>query len=345
MSRTETSIIYQTQGILSILSRSWNLVRANLKKVLLIVAPATLMNLIFHILLSLISSQPFLTNNNPANIGVSLLVLALTFLFSIPTLIVSLFSYFTLGRYFYFAITDPQPPSIKACVIYLAKNWLPLSGLVVLLGLIVTGLVVVNVVLLYLGLVLVASIVGILAASGATSGAFLPKLMMAAFVLVIGFASLAGLITLASLEGFLFSFPITSLITAKPEQRLSIWQHLSQSYQLLFRHFPAVVLFSLGLLFFSWTLLIVLMGPIYVWMAIESARIHSSIHLPLYIQTIHNIWASLTNMLIMPLLASAMALFWYDCQTRSRGLDLQLWLQKLKARKSGHSLSSEEAAT
>lgn len=345
MNSTETTIIYQTQGILSILSRSWNLVRANLKKVLIIVAPATLMNLVLHILLSLVSSQPFLTKGNPINIGVSLLVLALTFLFSIPTLILSLFCYFTLGRYFYLAIINPQPPTIRECVIYMSKNWLPLSGLVILLGLIVTGLVVVNVVVFYLGLMLVGSIVTILAASGATNSAFLPKLMMAAFILVVGFASLAGLIALGSLEGFLFSFPITSLITAKSEQRLSIWQHISQSYQLLFRHFPAVVLFSLGLLFFSWALLIVLMGPIYLWMAIESARIHTTLHLPFYIQAIHNIWASLTNMLIMPLLASAMALFWYDCQTRSRGLDLQLWLQKLKARKSGQLQSSGEAAT
>lgn len=345
MSNATAPVIYQNQGILSILSRSWNLVRNNLKASLLMVAPPTVMNILFFIFLSMISSQAFLTEATPVHLGIRLLIAILAMLFSIPTLIVSTLCYFTMCRYFYCAIINPKPPAIQECALYLLKKWLPISGLVAGLGLLVTGLVVVNIIVFYLGILLVGAIMGAVGLSVGNSDALLPKLMMIAFVLVLGFVLLAGLIALGSLEVFLFSFPITSLVTEQSDSKKSVWQHLNQSYQLLFRNFPGAVLFSLGLLFFSWILLIVLMSPVYLWILVESTRISLSFQstLPFYIQTILNLWSSLTNMLITPLIASAMALFWYDCQTRSKGLDLQLWLEKLQGLKPGQAQGNTES--
>lgn len=333
MNQSVTPVIYQSQGTLTILSRSWNLVRSNLKPSLLMIAPSTLMNIAFFLLLSLISSQAFLTEATAINLSIRLLLLLASILFSIPTILVSTLSYLAMCRYFYLTIVSPRPPSIKACFTYLLRKWLPLGGLVLILGALMVGLVIANIIVFYLGILLVSFIVGILGASAATGETLFPKLMMMAFVLVTGFVLFAGLIVLGSLEAFLFSFPITSVATETENPGKNIWQHLKQAYQLLFRNFSKVVLFSLGLLIFSWLLLGVLVSPVYFWVMMESTRISLKTSLPFYIQAVLNLWSSLANMLIAPLIASAMALFWYDCKTRSQGLDLKLWLDRLKHNK------------
>lgn len=337
MSASSALIIYQSQGPLTLLSRAWNLLRANLKKCLLIMALPTLMNTVFHVLLSLLSNKSFLTSATATDFVWRILLLGGAMLFSIPTLITWLVSCCLLCRFFYLSLLCDEAPSIRDCLRYLGKIWLPLTGLIMLLGLMVLGLIMLNFIVFYLGLMLVGVTVVAMGATGAAADAILPKLMMVAFVLVIGFVAFVLLISLGALEGFLFSFPVTSLLTAQEGGKKSVWRHIGDSYKLLFRYFPGVVTFSIGLLLLSWTMMGVMAAPAYLWMIIEMTRTGFDSHhtIPLYAQTILNIWSSLTNLVMMPFLISAMTLFWYDCQVRGQGLDIRLWLDKIRNRGGG----------
>ena len=77
-------------------------------------------------------------------------------------------------------------------------------------------------------------------------------------------------------------------------------------------------------------MLSVLLSPVILWMGIEQTRLGLHQTVPLYLQTAWNVWNSLANGLMMPYYISALILMWYDCQVRSEGLDLQLWLDQLQ---------------
>lgn len=337
MTANPSTVIYQSQGILTIMSRAWTLARVNLKAILLIMLPPTLLNTALHILLSLLSSRSFLTTANATELGSSLLLLAGAGLLSIPTIVAWLISYCLMGRFFYLALLRREAPSIKECLQHLSCHWLALAGLTIVLGLLVLGLVVVTLVISYLGLILVGFVMAALVASVNKATPGFPALMMGIFALVVGFVALVLVVSLIALELFLFNFPIMSVLTVT-DRRKKFSAHLSDSFQLLFKHFPRVLLFSVAALMLSWTFMGVMLGPASIWMAVEMARagIGNQHTLPVYMQTIWNIWSSLANCLIMPFHVSALTLFWYDCQVRGEGLDLKLWLERLRIRKSGN---------
>ncbi|WP_373530977.1 hypothetical protein [Vampirovibrio sp.] len=328
MTALPAPVIYPPQGILTLISRAWTLVRVNLKVVLLLMAVPAILNTLFHILLSLFSNQAFLTQVGVGELAIRLLLLAGTCVLIIPVFLAWLISYGMLCRFFYLSLLRNTTPSLKECFQHLRANALPLMGMTVLLGLMFLGLLVVTLVIFYLGMILVGFTMTALMAS---SGGATSKLMMGIFALVVGFGAFVLLVSLGTVQWFLFNFPILSLLT-NTEAPKKFWRHIGDSYQLLFKSVPRVLLFSIGFMLLSWSFMGVLMGPVSLWMGVEMSRTGLDNHhsVPLYVQSIWNIWSSLANCLIMPFHISALTLFWYDCQTRAEGLDLKRWLNKLQ---------------
>jgi hypothetical protein len=336
MTTLPSPIIYPPQGILTLISRAWTLVRINLKVVLLLMAIPTLFNTLFHVLLSLFSNHSFLTPVGYAELGFRLLLLGGALLLVIPIFLAWLVSYGMLGRFFYLSILRSTAPTVKECFQHLRKNWLSLMGMTFLLGLMVMGMLVVTLIIFYLGMLLTGFTVTALSASqGFTS--YGHGVLMVIFALVVGFGALVLLVSLGTMQWFLFNVPILSLLTTTGKRK-GFWRHIGDSYQILFRLTPRVILFSIGFVLLSWIFMGVLMSPALIWIQVEMSRTGLASHhsVPLYVQSIWNIWSSLANCLITPFYISAITLFWYDCQTRSEGLDLKLWLEKLQVRKPGN---------
>jgi hypothetical protein len=337
MTTLPSPIIYPPQGVLTLISRAWTLVRINLKVVLGLMALPTLFNTLFHVLLSLFSNQSFLTQVGYAELGFRLLLLGGTFLLAIPIFLAWLVSYGMLGRFFYLSILRNTAPTVKECFQHLRENALSLVGMTFLLGLMVMGMLVVTFIIFYMGILLTGYIYFAVAALSASKGVTSSSVLMAIFALLVGFGALVLLVSLGTMQWFLFNVPILSLLTATGKPK-GFWRHIGDSYQILFRLTPRVILFSVGFLLLSWIFMGVLMSPALIWIKVEMSRTGLASHhsVPLYVQSIWNIWSSLANCLIMPFYISAMTLFWYDCQTRSEGLDLKLWLEKLQVRKPGN---------
>ncbi len=330
MNATPTrSVIYQPQSVLTLLSRAWNLLRLNLKTVLWVLLPLTLLNTALHFLISLLSSSAFLTQTTLPELQTRLLLLLGSFLLVIPTTAVYMISFSVLCRFFYLALLQEQPPSIKQCLLHLKQNWLQLTGLILLLGFLFLGMIVVNVIVFYVGFLFVALTVGALVGSSLAVGNLGIKVMIGVSILMIGALSLGLLTCLISLQWFLFNFPIAAIATA-PSEKPDLWKKVTGSLSLIFRNFPRLVGFSVCGLLLSVSILSVLLSPVVLWMGIEQTRLGLHQTIPLYLQTAWNVWNSLANCLMMPYYISALILMWYDCQVRSEGLDIQLWIEQLR---------------
>ncbi|WP_303674961.1 hypothetical protein [Vampirovibrio chlorellavorus] len=324
---TVTAGIYQPQSVLTLLSRAWNLLRLNLKKVLWVLLPLTLLNTALHFLISLLSSSAFLTQSTLPELQTRLLLLLGSFLLVIPTTMVYMISFSLLCRFFYLALLQEQPPSLRECLLHLQKNWLPLTGLILLLGFLFLSLIVVNVIVFYAGFIFVAVTVGALVGSSLAVGNLGVKFMIGVSILMTGALALGILTCLISLQWFLLNFPIAAMATA-PSEKPNLWKTVSGSITLIFRNFPRLVGFSVCGLLLSLSILSVLLSPVVLWMGLEQSRLGLHQTIPLYLQTVWNVWNSLVNCLMMPYYVSALILMWYDCQARSEGLDIQLWIEQ-----------------
>ncbi len=341
------SPLYTEQGVLTLLSRSWNLLKLNLKPTLLVMLLPTLLSTAFHILASLLAEPGTLTSTSAIGLHLGLLLGA--FILFFPYIFAILISFCVLSRFYYRAILSSESPDLKECLRHLGKTGPSLLGIMLLQGVILFALTAVEIGVFFVGTLLVGMMTTALAASGtALTGAGKPlvPIMMVSFALVAGFVAMFLLITLISLQSALSAFPLLSLLTTS-NLKESIWDHIKSGYKMVFTNISRVVWFTLALVIFQWVLAGVMLLPAWIWVGIEMTRTGLGAHhgLPLHIQTIFNIWGSLCGMLTMPFYISAMSLFWYDCQVRNQGLDLTLWLERLSAgnNKRGLPLSTNPA--
>lgn len=331
MSTPVTMPIYQAQGILTLLSRAWNLLKLNLGDSLKIVAAPTLLSLVIQLLFTFISSGNFLTPVSAQTLGLKILFFVLASLLLIPLLILWSFSYCLLARYYYMSIIQEKPPTLNDCLRQIIRIGWPLAVLIVVSGLLIIGISVLVAIVIYVGFILI----GFIGAVAAASHVMASQIMMMAFIVLLGFLALIVTIALLSVQAFLFSFPVLALINTPVESRGKLkisWRILlGQAYKLLFKNFFRVICFTVGLMIFNWILMGVLMVPASTWIAIEFAKEGAANlqHLPIYPQLIWNIWSNFANMLAIPYYVCAITLFWYDCQVRTQGKDITLWLERL----------------
>lgn len=337
MNASTPTTIYPAQSVITILSRAWNLFRANFKSSIFLILPAILMFTGIHLLTGLLSSSTFLTPTSVLSMGFKLMVAVISLLLIIPSFFVWIFSLCALSRFFFSAIVGETPLSVKACWLYVAKNWLQFTLLTAVLGSVFAVLIVINLIVLYLGIFLSIAVMTALGLSAShLTNNMAPGIMVVLFLLIWGFAVLALVISMITFQSFFFAFPMLAFSTT-PQQKVRWWPLIKHAYKLLFENLTRLILFSIALFFLSMTIQAVLVSPAWIWMALEFARLGVSQqhHIPMHIQTVLNIWSSLASLIVVPFNISALTLLWYDCLVRKEGMDLKLWFNNL-IRRQGH---------
>jgi len=326
-------VIYPAQGILNLISRAWNLLVINLKNSLLVVLVPTLLLMVFHLLIASLSSRTFLTPTTGSALASEQLTAILGAAIAIPAFFLWVLSCCTLSRFYYSAITQPTPLSLRECWQYTSKNWLPLCGLALLLSFCTIVMIAADFVILVLGITLSTMVIGAISLSSGGMQAMGSGIMMFFFLLAIGFVILSLMIGLATFQGFFFTFPLLAVSTA-PRLNTAWTSAILQAYRLLLRHLSRLIPFALALFCFSAVLTTVLLSPVWVWAALEMTRLglNQQHYIPMHIQSVINIASSMANLLILPFHISAVTLLWYDCQVRSEGLDLKIWFNDLLGR-------------
>jgi hypothetical protein len=324
------AVIYPAQGILTLISRAWNLLRTNLKSSIILMAMPTLLFTVLHLMISVLSSQTFLTPTSGATLALDILLAIGCAVLAFPCYFFWIFSCCAICRLHYSAITSDTPLSIRECWQYIRKIWMSLTLQIIILSIILGILIVISFIVFYLGIILSVVAIAGLGLAATNFHNMLPGIMTLFFLLIWGFVVLAIIIALVSFQGLLFIFPLISVSTSN-EPGLPWWHHMKHAYTLLFKNTLRVIPFTIVLFLFSWIIISVLMSPVWIWTVIELTRlgINQQHHIPLHIQTILNLWSSLANLLVIPFQISAMTLFWYDCLVRTEGLDLEIWFNRI----------------
>jgi hypothetical protein len=324
-----------SQNTITLVSRAWNLMKANLKASIMLILPPILLLTGVNLLVSMLSGGTFLTTASPWAMGMKLgLALAGLFLL-IPSFFLWVFCGAALSRLYFSSIVGDEPLSVRDCCRHVWTNWLTYTLLTAGLGLVSMSLMGINLLLLILGVFLSSTLmIRLGTALGHFGGNVFTGSMLVLFLLVWGFTILVATSGILIFQCFFFIFPLLSISTT-PRNQLDWWPRVRAAYRLMFARFTQLMLFSLSMGLFSMVLGGVLMSPAFMWMLIELQRlgIGQQHHIPIHIQTVINIWSSLANLVIYPFQISACTLLWYDCQVRQEGLDLQIRFNRLLLRK------------
>lgn len=339
-------VIYPAQSVTTLISRAWNVVKLNWKSSLLIMLGPTLLYTLLAILLSLATSQTFLT---PAP-GSQLILKLVTALLSV---IIGILGYFYSGlancalvRLYYSAIVQEQPLSAKACGAFILRNWAPLVGLMCLVIVPIIVFIVIDFLIISLGVLMGTAALGVLGSYAVIAQSVLKGIMVVFFMLLWGCVVLTVSISLISFEGFFLVFPFMALSTAPSDQPLAWPRRIGAAYRLLLNNMPRAILFALALFGFGLVMSSVLNVPAFLWMWLEMTRLGLSQqhHAPLHVNIILNLWSSATHLILTPFYISAVTLFWYDCQVRKEGLDLRLWFENLVRRRNHRPMDGSGAS-
>lgn len=332
--------IYPAQGIFTLISQAWNLCRLHLKESLRFLMVPTLIQIVFIILLTLLSGKTFLTAVTLQALAFKLVVIILLLLLGFPLFFYWVFCCCTLIRFYYLGLTSPEAPTLGECWRYALKAWPSIVGLTIFSGFLLVVLLVLDGLILFFGLLISGAVLGALGGtlSPGSHRSVVTIGMMLSFMLVLGFLVLTLIVSLIVFQSFLFTFPLISLSTeSQPrshQPRRTGFSHFTGVLKLLLTNLPRVIGFSLALFGFTWLMVIVMMSPAWVWSALELNRlgINQQHVIPEYVQAVLNLWNTVVNLIVLPFHLSALTLFWYDCQVRREGMDLQLWLQRLMGR-------------
>jgi hypothetical protein len=337
-------VIYPAQGVLTLISRAWNLTRSNLKVGILTLLPPTLLITGIQMLSSMLASRTVLTPTSLQALAGQLMLAGLSLLLLIPYFYLWIFSSCALSRYYFSAIVGEPPLRLRDCWAFVGKHWLAYLGLATGLGVASTVVAVLNLIILALGIGLASLLITTLATNLLHIGnALMPSIMLILFLLFWGFVILSLFLSLATLQTFFLLFPLVAVSTA-PTGKEDWWPLIRNAYRLLFGNFPRLLIFALGLFFMMCAMTGVLMMVPSLWAVVEKTRTGLSYadRLPMHVQVVFNLCSSLASLIVNPFLISAVTLLWYDCLVRREGLDLRLWFNQLARR---HSHPPEEYNT
>ena len=329
---TERLPILPAQGVCNIISRGWNLFRLNMKASLTIILAPTVAFSAFLLLLSLsVSYAPQVAASD--KLLAYGLIIALVALASLAMFFfIYGFACCTLIRFFYSALVRREPQPLAQCWRFTwglrwELAWCFFAAVLMQFVFTVTDLVI-----LFVGGSL--STLALAALGGFAALARNPLVLVVTVVgfIIFGFILLAFLIAIFAGQGFMILFPLLAVMTSdtgRPTLRL-----LKEGLRQVSRNFPRMIRFGLALFIFSSAVSMALHMPVYSWVWYEKARLGlgASATPPMYVRLVLTLWSSLASILLTPFALSAITLFWYDCQVRSDGLDLKLWLADMTQR-------------
>jgi hypothetical protein len=322
------------QGVITLISRAWNLLRLNLKKSMMTMLAPTLLLTVFYIVISIPASQTFLTPTPASRLAIS----ATTGLLGLGLGILSFLfwgvSCCALIRLYYSTIVRETPFTLRECWTFVNRIKWPLILMLALSLVLMVVFVIVDFLLFFAGMLTSAALFGLLGTMSAATQSGLLAIMLIFAMILWGFVVLSLLLILVTTQGFCFVFPIISLATSETVE-IPWWKHLLAGYRMILSNLPRLILFALALFAFSIVVSMVMNTPILLWAWLERARLGVSEqhHVPLYVHAMLNLWRSLADLFLIPFYISAATLFWYDCRVRKEGLDLQLWLAGILRRR------------
>lgn len=328
--------IYRSVGVPTLLSRGWNLFRANVKESMLVMLPPAVINALSGIVLSLPSALPTLTSNVAVYGMASLLAIGLGFVLQILNSYLWLFCLSILCHRYDQTLILGSPPPLGKSFERIRQQLLPLLLIFTIIGLLYFAFGLLDVVL-FIGAILGVYAVILLIIGGVAQGLgnLGPELGMALAILFFIMGTLAGLglITLVSLQMVICYLPVVAVINSRPE-RGAITSAFKHSFRLIFRNFPRAVLFGLLMFILSTTLSFAMSMPIQMWNLFELLfnRAGEPGVVPFHVSVVSSLYSILIGTILWPFIFAGLTLFWYDCRVRSGGLDIHLALARLSKR-------------
>jgi hypothetical protein len=329
MAAIEQPLIYPAQTVLTLIGRAWNLYRKNWKQATLVLVPVAILQTVLGIIGSVLSNGTFLTPTSSGRlIVVGILGLSMVvgyFLFWFLWVACSA----TLSRFFYSAILEKTPLSLRDCWKNTRKNGLNLF-LITLVVMVLTGFtMVLYVVLLMLSLFLVS--VPMSALMGAPA---LPVWFRVILSIGLIFVAMIGFACVMTVQFFVSAFPALAVINRTTRQT-DVFECIRNGVQQVFSNIPRLIPFFIALFFFSGIASMTFLMPYVIWVALEMSRLgpEQQHHLPLHIGIVGNLVQLVQQLIYTPFINGALTLFWYDCQVRREGLDLRLWFNNMLRRR------------
>ncbi len=321
------SPIIHAQGVFTLVGRAWNLFQQNWQVAISAMVGPVLLQTLVGLMSSLITNGTFLTATTAKDLlftglmGLGVLGGQLIYM-----LILSVCG-LTLSRYFYALLLSDTPFSLEECIRYTWKRFWALCLWLLIafgLGMLLIGLIALT---LLVG-VMVSSLVAVglsrshLGALGAMAGVFAVSwgfLMVVLLVLLLGF--LFGLL----------AFPLLSLATDM-DGLTPAFQLFRMGIRQAFFNLGRLIPFMLVLIIFSGVMTSTLLAPVVIWMGLELQKLAPALrgHFPVHVTTAFVVANGLAQLVNGPFTVAAMTLFWYDCRVRREGLDLTLWLNRLR---------------
>jgi hypothetical protein len=201
-------------------------------------------------------------------------------------------------------------------------------------GVMLTLFTIIDFVILFFGLMMsTAAFTGFIAYAAAKQNLVLIA-MIVLFLLLLGSVVLAIVITLTTVQSVCFFAPFLATATDSEPGSFN-WKRIWHVARLELANTPRLLLFTLAFFGFSIILSATLNTPAILWNWFEMTRlgVEQQYMIPFHVQLITNLWESFVGLFLMPFHTAVLVLFWYDCQVRKEGLDLQLWLQNLRIRR------------
>lgn len=135
--------------------------------------------------------------------------------------------------------------------------------------------------------------------------------------------------------------PLTLLFVVLACEDKNIFGSLMRSYKMTFSRFPQTLGFSVTLLATWFFLDIALTSALQVLYGFEYARsgiysgkasAASELEIPIHLQILSSVWNSIVFMYLMPMFYMASGFFYYSLRMREEGMDIDLWLKRLKGK-------------
>jgi len=311
----------------AMVGRSWNLFRNHFKLACQVMALPMALVMVQAMLSAVPNILPTWTGASPFQMGLLIVSMVALVLVAIGNACLSVLATVMMKRLFYITLTQDTPARLIDGWRFIEKSWAKALGIMLFNIPVAIAYILVDVLIVLLGFGVATLLMGVFAVQNTAvrAGAIVA-------IVIWGFLILSVFLGLLAVQMVSMSMPLLALVSGKAAH---IGQAYRMAYACLGRNLPKAALFGALIVIFTVVISQVIQLPINVWFLVEYSRIWAQDHasggtVPWYVTAATNMWTSLTTMLLIPFNTASLTLFWYDCQVSSQGLDLQLWLDRLK---------------
>jgi hypothetical protein len=323
---------YGSVGVLTQISRGWNLTRLHGKEAFLLLIIPILIMVASSVVQVIPQAYSHLVEKE-AGLAIGTVLTIVCFGISLVLGFVGWtglgFAFVLLAHRFYFSLLGQTPPKgwIKQ---FLNDRWPPLLGVFFVLLVMNVFFVFAEIATFFGGLIIsgiLMAIIGIIQDIDSKIGGGLVALF-------VGFLTVSLLYVEFVLQMLFSMFPIIAVATLPCDNKL--FQDALGSLGLLWRRPYKTLLFGTGLIFFYMFLALFFQIPLYAWMGFEiphmSQEDMAGGNFPIHLLVTIHVWGAFVSGVVWVFVLGATSLFFYDCQMSVDGMDLKYRLDSFKAR-------------